>query len=515
MSSSTEIGLTAAQFEAEFPFYLQVGCDGAVRRMGASLARIMPPGPAAFGERFRVIRPEMTADFAGLAAWGGKLLVLESRFEPVVRLRGSVQLQPDGRSALLLLSPWITRVEDIEALGLSIGDFGAHDPAVDLLFLQQSNLNALEDTRRLAARLRERTASLDSISALSPDGIVLFGEEGRVSYANPALGRMLGEPVSFFHDMTEETFTSFLVTLLDFGQTLPDFQAMAAAEDAREGGGERRRHARATFTIAQPQRRVVSCSVRAREGESKVLYFRDITRETEVDRMKSEFLSTAAHELRTPMASVYGFSELLLKRDYDDSTRRDLLGTIHRQAGALIHLLNELLDLARIEARSGKDFRIARRPLRPIVEQTVAALLMPNDARKVEVALPAALPECDVDEEKFQQALTNLLSNAYKYSPGGGTIRLDAVFDDDGGRVGIRVRDEGLGMTREQLARCFERFYRADTSGNIPGTGLGLALVKEIMDILGGSVEIDSVYGAGTTCVLWLPRGGDDAARAA
>ena len=111
-----------------------------------------------------------------------------------------------------------------------------------------------------------------------------------------------------------------------------------------------------------PAPRVLSRSVR-RVGSSNtafVLYYRDVTRETEVDRMKSEFLSTAAHELRTPMASIMGFSELLLTRKYDENRTRDFLDTINRQSTRLTSLLNELLDLARIESRAAKDFQLVR-----------------------------------------------------------------------------------------------------------------------------------------------------------
>ncbi len=515
MSAAGPVGLSAAQFAAEFPFHLLVDAQDGIRQTGASIARLMPAGPSVFADWFKVVRPRIDPNFAGLAAWAGKLVVLESKFEPYVRLRGSVQPLEDGSGVLLLMSPWITRLEDIETLGLTVTDFAAHDPAIDLLFLQQANVTALEDTRRLAAKLKDRTLSLDSISALSPDGIILFGPDGRATYVNPALGRLMGESISFFMDMTESTFVGFLSTLLDFGQILPDFDTLATSDAAAEQGNDRRRYPRATFTIVQPERRVLSCSVRCGEGASRVLYFRDITRETEVDRMKSEFLSTAAHELRTPMASVFGFSELLLRRDYDEATRKDLLSTIHRQAGALIHMVNELLDLARIEARAGKDFRITLQPLKPIVENTVASLLVPNDPRKVVVDLPEAMPDCAVDAEKLQQALTNLLSNAYKYSPEGGEIRLDTLQSADGSRFGIRVTDQGMGMTPEQLSRCFERFYRADASGNIPGTGLGLPLVKEIAEIFGGAIDIESTFGRGTACVLWLPIGEGNAVRAA
>lgn len=109
-----------------------------------------------------------------------------------------------------------------------------------------------------------------------------------------------------------------------------------------------------------------------------------------------------------------------------------------------------------------------------------------------------------IDADKYSQALTHVVGNAYKYSPNGGSIELDLVRDAKG-NAGIRVSDHGLGMTPEQLARAFERFFRADTSGNIPGTGLGLSLVKEIMEIHGGRVEITSEFGRGTQVTLWPP----------
>jgi signal transduction histidine kinase len=112
------------------------------------------------------------------------------------------------------------------------------------------------------------------------------------------------------------------------------------------------------------------------------------------------------------------------------------------------------------------------------------------------------------DASKIEQALTNLLSNAFKYSPAGGEVSLRVQPDEREGAEGvvIEVRDHGIGMTPAQLARAFERFYRADTSGNIPGTGLGLNLVKEIVEIHGGTIELASEPGAGTTARLWLRR---------
>jgi signal transduction histidine kinase len=238
-----------------------------------------------------------------------------------------------------------------------------------------------------------------------------------------------------------------------------------------------------------------------------VMYFRDITHELEVDRMKSEFLSMAAHELRTPMASIFGFTELLLKRQFDEVRRQDMLTTIHRQAQLLINLINELLDLARIEARRGRDFQRRLQPLAPLIERTLHGILVNGDDRRVALQLPDAPILVDVDDAKLGLAITNVVSNAYKYSSIDQGIELELVerVREGAPEVGIRVRDHGIGMTPEQLARVFERFFRADSSGNVPGTGLGMTIVKEIVELHGGQVEVESTFGEGTVVTLWLP----------
>jgi signal transduction histidine kinase len=241
-------------------------------------------------------------------------------------------------------------------------------------------------------------------------------------------------------------------------------------------------------------------------GES-ILFFRDVTRETEVDRMKSEFLTTAAHELRTPMVSVFGFTELLLRRPVPEERRRDMLQTIHRQSSLLINMVNELLDLARIEARQGKDLKRSACRIDSLVTQAVGPLVGNSPRHEIVLDVPHGERVLWVDPEKTHRALTNVLSNAIKYSPEGGAVRVSTLL----GRIrqepaiGIKVSDRGIGMTAEQLGRVFERFYRADPSGNIPGTGLGMSLVKEIVELQGGRVDINSEPGMGTTVTLWLP----------
>ena len=348
----------------------------------------------------------------------------------------------------------------------------------------------------LVLRLRERSAQLDAIFALSPDGFVSFDRFHQVRYASPGFLHLTGLSADMVIGVEEEVLVQRLRSRCRSGQLLADLQPP-------QGGG---RH---LLELARPRQRVVELALHAGQAEavSQVLHLRDVTHETEVDRMKSEFLTTAAHELRTPMASIFGFAELMLARPVPPERQRDVLETIHRQAALLINMVNELLDLARIEARQGKDFRITEHGLGPLIEETVEALMVQGDPRRVEAWVSHAGARLMVDADKTRQALTNVLSNAYKYSPQGGPIRLhtlERAFDGVA-HVGVAVTDSGIGMTPAQKARLFERFYRADPSGNIPGTGLGMSIVKEIIELLGGRLEMRSEPAQGTVVTLWLP----------
>ncbi len=333
---------------------------------------------------------------------------------------------------------------------------------------------------------------MDAVFTLSPDGFVVLDDDGRVDFVNPALERMCNLSAGELAGLDEEGFQQCMLGLSDPSQPYRAFDELGAITQS--------------FTLKTDPPRILEVTRRTSgpDDQARVIYFRDITREAELNRMKSEFLSTAAHELRTPMASIMGFSELLLSRKYPEEKQRDLLDRINRQSKRLTALLNELLDLARIEARRGKDFDLRETSIASLIQEAVSALMMPGDPRTIELNMPECSGQVMVDHGKLQQALTNVLSNAYKYSPDGGRITLDLIHEQ-AGRVGIRVSDEGIGMTADHVRQAFDRFFRADTSGNIPGTGLGLAVVKEIVELHGGSVDLVSEYGKGTSITLWLP----------
>jgi PAS domain S-box-containing protein len=362
-------------------------------------------------------------------------------------------------------------------------------------------LNDVTERERARLAIAERSARLNAVFDLSPDGFVVFDRDGRLVYTNRAFVEMTGlQLVGGVDELGVEDFDHHFAALCD--PAAPCRRVADVLEDDSGSVAE-------TLYLQRPERRVLARVVRshAADGGESILFFRDVTRETEVDRMKSEFLTTAAHELRTPMVSVFGFTELLLNRPVNEERRRDMLETIHRHASLLINMVNELLDLARIEARQGKDMKPRLCSFSQLVEQAVGSMMVTGDARCVQVTLDHREAELLLDPDKTLRALTNVLSNAYKYSPRGGEIALRTHEGEVDGRpmVGVTVRDQGIGMSTQECQRVFERFYRADPSGNIPGTGLGMSLVKEIVELQGGRVDLDSAPGQGTAVTMWFP----------
>jgi PAS domain S-box-containing protein len=233
----------------------------------------------------------------------------------------------------------------------------------------------------------------------------------------------------------------------------------------------------------------------------------DITERTIVDRMKSEFVATAAHELRTPLSVIHGYTELLQMGVGDMEAQQEMLGAIHHQSQAMIDLLNDMLDVARIEAQAVGLFKMELQQIGPRLQTLADTFIIKGKHNKVTLTLSQNLPEVKVDIAKLEQAIKNCLSNSYKFSPKHGevTMRVNEVTHDKQRKVLIAIEDQGIGMTPEQLERVFEKFYRADPSGAIPGTGLGMSIIKSIIEQHGGSIEIQSEYGKGTKVMLYLP----------
>jgi signal transduction histidine kinase len=266
--------------------------------------------------------------------------------------------------------------------------------------------------------------------------------------------------------------------------------------------------------IDAPGNKVLRIALRkgSSDSVSQILHVRDVTYETEVENLKKQFLATAAHELRTPMASILGFSEVLLHSNFDEDERKEMTAIIHRQSVLIASIIDDLLDLARIEARRGDDFVLGTADMHALVTKTVHDFKAPGHREGPIVAAATGLLSIHVDSAKFRQALTNIISNAYKCSSVGGgvDIRFGTKIEDGRRFVGVSVIDDGIGKKDEQRERVFERFYRADASGKIPGTGLGMNIVKEIVEFHQGRIDVQSAIGQGTTVTIWLPESANE-----
>lgn len=352
------------------------------------------------------------------------------------------------------------------------------------------------------AQLAEQNEQLGAIFSLSRDGLVTFDTQGRVQFVNQAFLSLTGLRQD---DVLGQAFEDVDQRLTAKAATGSSFNGLAAcfAMDSEQDLAD-------PLLILTGERRVV-LSVSGRNSQAKsvsrVLYVCDVTKQHTLDQMKSEFLSMAAHELRTPMVSILGFTELMLKRDLREEVRKDMLGSVYRQSQSMAAILNELLDLARIEARRGQDFKLETVDLADVVRPVIADYKAPAGRDGPVVDGPNGAMPVHVDVSKLRQAVLNVLSNAYKYSPDGGAVAVRFLVSQEAQtrhRFGLAIEDHGLGLSPDNVARLGERFFRVDKSGNIPGTGLGVSIVKELMELMGGRMQVQSELGRGTTVTLWL-----------
>jgi len=236
----------------------------------------------------------------------------------------------------------------------------------------------------------------------------------------------------------------------------------------------------------------------------------DIAQLRKLERVRSEFLGNVSHELRTPIFSLQGFLETLLDGAVDDpAVNRDFLEKAHKHAGRLNALLNDLIEISRIESGEMKmSFRFM--PLAEFLRE-VNEEMSPAAAKK-NIALTLDPGECArdsvyADRDRLKQVMINLLDNAIKYTDNGGSISVRARREG-ADMVCVEVADTGSGIAREHLARIFERFYRVDKdrSRDVGGTGLGLAIVKHIVEAHGGTIQVESAVGKGSKFMFTLKR---------
>jgi two-component system phosphate regulon sensor histidine kinase PhoR len=353
------------------------------------------------------------------------------------------------------------------------------------------------EIERLAAALRRSSAAVraehagaeaerDRLATLIDelgDAILIADHEGRVLLANAAARASAGQDVTGRH----------------LPEVIRDHETLAAIASAREG-----REAAATIERTDP-RRFLRAVARPLEGGQILLVLQDLTTLRRLETVRSDFVANVSHELRRPITSLKAMAEALEEGAIDDpAVARDFVQRMHQEIDGLAQLTNELLTLTRIE--SGAE-TLTLRPQSPGALLADCARRMGPLAARADVALlvePGDAPAVRADGERVAQVLANLVHNAVKFTPAGGSVRLSAARED--GRVVFSVADSGVGIAHADLGRVFERFYKADRSRSGGGTGLGLAIAKHIVQAHGGDIEARSEGpGRGATFRFTLP----------
>jgi len=328
-------------------------------------------------------------------------------------------------------------------------------------------------------------------------GVLVVGDDNRVRLMNSAAKHIFGVP--------GEDGTGKLLS-----QVIRDEDVHDLVRSCLQGNSE----ATAELSIYSPEERIYQVQTALLLGANGevsgvVATFNDITELRSVERMKSEFVSTVSHELRTPLTSIKGFIRTLLddiEGYYDRETQMEFYRIIDTECDRLVRLINDLLNLSRIESGRALDLVLARVDLGELISRVVDSQRSYTDRHQFDIIVPQDLKHINADRDKLDQVLTNLLSNAIKYSPDGGKITVHAREIDDN-KISVSISDQGIGIPEEQISRLFTRFHRVDSrdSRKQYGTGIGLYLVKHLVEAHQGEVAVTSRQGEGSTFTFILP----------
>jgi signal transduction histidine kinase len=344
---------------------------------------------------------------------------------------------------------------------------------------------AIEASRLLEESIQERS-TLEAVMSSMHEGLLVMDSEGLIRYCNSRAAELLGvAQATLLGTPARTTFGQLQSRLADEENVIAQWKRALRNSEQRpsvdiELHAPPRSLNAETFTVTD--------AAVGQRGVGVVL--RDVTAERDLVRTKDELVSVVSHELRTPLASVVGFAELLRTRELNEAQRQQFLTVILEEGRRLTALINDFLDLQRME--SGRQ-EISPRALvlSDVLRECVEAAGI-DPARPIELEVDEQMPPVRADPDRVRQVMANLLSNARKYSPAGGTVHVFASEAD--GQVIISVKDEGLGLPPEAQTHLFEKFFRIDNSDrrSITGTGLGLAISRKIVEAHGGRIWAES-----------------------
>lgn len=364
----------------------------------------------------------------------------------------------------------------------------------------------------LAWDAAQRASELETVIASIADGVLVTDAEGRIILDNAASRRLTGQAQSAVSFDLEAQVEEHGLRASD-GTPIPPAELPLGRAVRGETVTEQVLIVRRADTGEDRFLMCSSAPVRAGSGAitGAVAVFRDITEMKQVDQMKDEFVSIAAHELRTPLTAIKGYAELLERRmsmqEGRESDRRSL-GVIRKQTERLTSLVNEMLDVSRIEA-GRLQLNTELFDLSALVGEVVNNMRVSSEAHLLSLAAKPGI-KVNGDTARIEQVLLNLITNAITYSPEGGDVDV-RVWEEDGAAL-VSVRDEGVGIASDELPHLFDRFYRAPRAGVMRsgGMGLGLYICREIVARHGGTIRAESVEGVGSTFTFSLPLAQND-----
>lgn len=355
---------------------------------------------------------------------------------------------------------------------------------------------------RLGLQLsRRREKNSEAIVHSIRDTVLVIDGFDKLLMANEAASRLFGFDLE-----------SSLYKPIDelIGSEYGEFVEFVRDGKASKGRGTRRELDFVTEDKSRTFDCVVSCVFDDQDVVSgAVAVLHDITREKEVSQMKNDFVSHVSHELKTPLASITAYSEMLSDGEADDEeTRKEFYGVIQTQANRLNRLIEDILNISRIE--SGL-IKVSKEPasLTMLIEEQMQMIKSYAEEKKIEVIgqTPIVFDQVYVDRDMISQVIVNLLSNAIKYTREGGTVKVQTEVDEAGSLARVQVIDNGVGIPADEVDHVFEKFYRVGANKKqAKGTGLGLNLVKQIVETVHeGRVFVTSEAGVGSIFGFELP----------
>ena len=398
-------------------------------------------------------------------------------------------------SASFFSRPVLSLIE--EAHSVAVSHLGR-----DAVVFEQNELDSVrrvirqldEELIRLGSQIQQEARRLDVVLGGMDEGLIVVDANEKLLLANPAACQM------FDIEMPR-----------DMGRPVWELIRHRSVERAISKAMKRDRpHQRIVELRGKPSKHLAVNATRLQDEESAlvIVMFHDITDLHRLENVRREFVANVSHELKTPLASIQGFTESLLQGAMEDSEyNREFLQRILEQADRLNLLIQDMLALARVEAGE-HPFDDTAVDVQQVVNGCLAVQQSSAESRQIELlnAPPQSPLSVQADEEGVRQILDNLLDNAIKYSDPGGRVEVGWELREE--MVQLWVSDQGRGIPAESLDRVFERFYRVDKarSRELGGTGLGLAIVKHLAQAFEGDVWLTSTLGEGTTVCVSLPQ---------